>query len=513
MNKVYLYIKNDLELGAILEKVKIVREREIVLVVPEGTKALLHPTNLQIFRNEVEKMNKKVFISTDDEKLRTLALNAGMDLFLDDFAEQQIVDVKPPSLKKTENKSEIYQEEKSEEKKPPTPRKKILSVIKSIFIYLTLAVFMSFIFIVAFQQLQTKAEVIIKPERKEITLDEVIILNVNSLTPDFSKKELPAEIIKLDLNRVETITTTGKIFVSEQNLLKVIFLNYLAREVPLREGTRVVYQNNVFKTTERIDLPPAKDNEPGKIVVNALPFSVVTSDLTIPQDLELEIPGFKNLRTENGSLWTELVKAKVVENYSLGSGTKIGSVSPEDITNIKLNLQNSLINSLKTQLAIKYQNYFYIFDENLVNFEIKNISHQVGEKTDKLSATGKIDIETLGVNKKAFDDFIRNIVNKEILSKEEKLIVRNIYYEKINLLDFNKKNKTMTLAVRLKAVLEPEINVERIKYDIKGKSLKDAKDLYLAKVIKTGGSITIKIFPQWKDRFPTDPERIRVLIK
>jgi hypothetical protein len=515
MNKVYIYIKNDLELGAILEKVKITKEKEIVLVIPENTKALLHPTNLEIFKNEIEKMNKKVFLSTDDEKLKTLALNAHIPLFLDDQGEQQIIDIKPPNPSKKNYQDSIIPSEPKEIYTPSSAKKKkkVSSVVKSFFVsFFVLLIILGTIF-VGWQQFQARASLIIIPEKKEIDLDEVITLNTQALAPDYDKKELPADLIKLDLNKVETITTTGKIFSDDQPLLKVSFLNYLDYELPLRQGTRVAYKNNIFKIGERIILPPKNNQGPGEVTVVALPFSINEDNLIIPKGTTLNIPALQGVRHENGILWSDLLKAKVAEDYDSSNVAKIGSVSPEDVTTVKLALENSLKNALKTQLAIKYSNYFYPFDQTLINFEVQNISHKVGEKTDKISATGRIEIETLGVNKKTFYDFVKNIVNKEILAKEEKLIVKTVDYEKIVLIDFNKKNGTMSLGLTLKAVLEPDLNPEKIKLDIKGKDWREVKDFYLARIIKTGGNATIKIFPPWKSTFPSDPNKIKIIIQ
>lgn len=513
MNKVYVYIKNDFELGAILEKIKITREKEIILVVPENTKALLHPINLQIFREELEKMNKKVYLSTDDEKLKTLALNANIPLFLDDQGEQQIIDVKPPRSVKKNYQDEVIASEPKEIYNPSSSKNKIASTIKKVFTYFFAFFIILVVIFIGWQQIQTRADIIIIPEKKEINFDEIVTLNTQALAPDYDKKELPADLIKLDLNKVETITTTGKIFSEEQPLLKVTFLNYLDYEMTLRSGTRIGYENNVFKTTDRIVLPPKKNEQPGEVTVVALPFSLSKDNLVIPQGTNLSIIALEGIRNENGILWSDLIKAKVAENYDSTNAVKVGSVNPEDVTNVKLALENSLKNALRTQLAIKYPGYFYLFDQTLINFEVQNVSHQVGEKTNKISATGKIGIETLGVNKKNFDDFMRNIINKEILAKEEKLIVKTINYEKITLVDFNKKNGTMVLGVTLKSILEPDLNPEKIKTEIKGKDLKEVKDYYLARIIKTGGNATIKIFPPWKFSFPNDPDKINVIIK
>lgn len=518
MNKVYLYLKKDIELGAIIEKIRVTREKEIVLVIPEETKSLLHHLNFEIFKNEVEKLNKKVFLSTEDEKLKNLALKFNFPLFLDDTEGQQIVDIKPPTSapapKNLPEKIDKLPGKKAEIFVPnQQPSKKFVLIIKKIIFYLFSFAFLGILLIVVWQQLQVKAEIIISPEKKDIDFSTLITLNGQIISPDYEKKDIPAEYVKIDLNKVETITTTGKIFTEDQPLLKVSFLSYLNYEESLIQGTRIAYKDNVFKTLERVSLPPKNDQGPGEAVTLAVPFALQDPNFSLAKETPLTIVALEGKRDKNGVLWSDLVRVKVAEDYNLGNVQKIGSVSPEDITNVKSTLTESLNNALRAQLAIKYSNYFYILDPSLINLEVMNISHKVGEKTDKISATGKITAELLMTNKDQLDEFVRTLINKEILAKEEKLVIDRINYTKVNLVDLNKKNKTLTVAVNAKVVLAPDLNPERIKADIKGKSLKEVKDYYLAKIIKTGGSVTIRIFPQWKSSLPNDPGKIKIIFK
>jgi hypothetical protein len=106
MNKFYLYINKEDELGEIIEKIKRVKETEIVLVIPEKTRSLSHPANLEIFKKEIQNLNKKVYLSTTDEKIKTLARNLNLPLFLEE-TEEKIFDIKPPK-KKREKKNQLF---------------------------------------------------------------------------------------------------------------------------------------------------------------------------------------------------------------------------------------------------------------------------------------------------------------------------------------------------------------------------------------------------------------------
>ncbi len=506
MNKIYLYLKGNEELGDIIERIRSVREKEIILVVPENTKALLHPVNLEILKKEIDQLDKKVYLDTIDEKLINLAKAHRLNIFLYEFKEKKIVDIRPPQ------KTSIPVKEKIISEPTPKPSFKFKINLSKILTYLFSLIFIFFLGIFIWQVFQTRAEITL--EINKINFEPgplVITLKSEILKPDYENKILPAQYEKIELYHTETVTTTGKVFEEEKPLLKVVFLNFLEREIPLVSGTRVSYQGNVFRTTERIVIPPSQNNEPGKTIVTAFPDEIKDEKLFLLKNTDLIIPALEGKKNEEGKLWSEVLKAKVEEDYRFSSKTKIGSVAPEDLTKVKLALENSLKSAVKTELSFKYPQSFYYFDPSLVKVEIQSISHRVGEKTDKILASGKASFETLVTSQKEFDEFIRNLINQEILKQNKNLLIKNLTYEKIELLDFESKKKTMTLGISLKADLIPDLNPEAIKEKIKGKTLDFVKD-YFAQIPEIK-SVKIKIFPQWRENLPQDLRRIKITIE
>jgi hypothetical protein len=307
------------------------------------------------------------------------------------------------------------------------------------------------------------------------------------------------------------VTTTG--IVSEESpLLKVIFYNYLEREVPLVMGTRLSYQDNIFRITEKIVIPSAQNNEPGKKSTTAILSSLKDENLKIPQGSDLKIVAWeeKKTKTEDGRLFVDVIKAKVEEDYNYSSTAKIGSVAPQDITNVKLKLEDSLKKAVQSDLAFKNPQSFYIFEPALVKVEIQNISHKVGEKTNKISVTGKATYETMKTSKKDFDDFVKNLINKEILNENKNLTISQLNIEKIELLDFESRKKIMTVGVKGKALLVPDLNPETLKSMLKNKTIEEAKEAFK---IPGVDKVTIRLFPQWKEKLPEDPNKIKILIR
>ena len=497
MSRFYLYINKDDELGEIIEKIKKTKEEEIILVIPEKTKSLSHPANLEILKKEIKDLKKMLYLSTEDEKIKALGRQFGFSLFLEQ-GEEKIFDIRPPKKKK-ETREVIFS-------KP-----KITFNFKKFFYYLFVFLVILFFSFVLYQVLQAKTEIIIKTEKKEIEINELITLKENQVFPDYENKILPGEFIKVELFATELVTTTGQI-TEEKPLLKVVFLNYLEREIPLVMGTRLAYNDNIFRTTEKIVIPAKQDSEPGKKTVDAFLSSFKDENLKIPQGSDLKIVAWEEnkTKTEDGRFFVDVVKAKAGSDYDYGSSVKIASVMPQDITNVKLKLEDSLKKAVATDLALKNPQSFYVFEPDLVKIEIQNISHRVGDKTDKISATGKAVYETIKTSKKEVDEFIKNLINKEILKEEKNLIISQINFDKIEIFDFDSKKKIMVIGIKGKALLTPDLNPETIKKDLQGKNIDEVKEYF-----KIDGvlEVTIHIFPQWKKNLPEDPQKIKILIR
>jgi len=502
MNKFYLYINKDDELGDVIEKMRKVKEREIILVIPEKTKSLSHHINLEILKREVENLGKNVYVSTTDERIKALARSLNLSLFLEE-TEEKIFDIRPPKKK----------EEKAEEKQTVVAQSKpkLAFSLGKFFSYLfILAAIFLFLFVL-FQVLQTKAEIIIETQKTYFDINEIITLKENQLSVDYENKILPGEYIKVEIFGTETVTTTGRIS-EEKPLLNVVFYNYLERDVPLVMGTRLSYNGNIFRTTEKIIIPSAQNNEPGEKKVTAILSSLKDEDLKIPQGTDLKIVAWEEnkTRTEDGRLFVDVVKAKVESDYNYTSSVKTGSVAPEDVTNVKLKLEEALKKSVQAELAFKNPQSFYIFEPDLIKVEIGNISHKVGEKADKISATGKAVYETMKTSRREFDDFIKNLVNKEILNENKNLTISQLNIEKSEILDFDVHKKIMTIGVKGKATLVPDLNLETLKSTLKGKTIEEAKEVFKTNWID---KVTIRLFPQWKEKLPEDTSKIKILIR
>jgi len=516
MNKFYLYINKEDELGEIIAKIREISEKNIIIVVPEKTKALSHKINLELLKKEIENLNKNVFLNTEDEKIKVLAKEVGLQIFLDEI-EEKILDIKPPSKSKKNLKELEDVKFKNENLIENTKQE---SNFFSFFKFDILFKFLSYIFLILlifligfifFNFFQTKADIIIELQKIPYEIDEIITFKESELKPDNQNKILPAKFVNIEVFGTEIVTTTGETTES-QPLLKVNFLNYSNLDIVLIQGTRLSYGKNIFKTTEKIIIPKALNNKPGEKEVLAIPTVLENFDLKIEKGTELKVMSWEEKKTklDDETLLSEVVKVFVKEDYASDKIVSLRTVTPDDISKAKLNLEENLKKSVLNQLSFKYKDYFYVYEPLLIKTEILNVSNNVGDKVDKVTVTGKANYETMIVKKQEFDDFIKSLINKDILENGKDLRINDLNIEKLEILDFDSKKKFMTIGLKAKANLVSDIKEATLKENLKGKKIEEAVSYIKEKIL---GNITINIFPSWKDKLPDNSSQINIILK
>ncbi|MER3570131.1 MAG: hypothetical protein C4348_00760 [Patescibacteria group bacterium] len=512
-NRFYIYLEGKEELGDIVDLIRKSLGEEIILVVPSSLKSLNHKTNLEILKREIESLGKKVFIESDDEKFLNLAQQIGFEIFLKEYevSELKVVDVKPPKKK---------EEKKDKEEKPPTglkiikeekPKRKINIPFKKIIFFSLILIFsfLSLNFVLGF--LRTKVVVKISLDKNNYEFNEIVNLNEDALNIDYENKILPAKKISIERLVTEEMVPTGEEIFSGLSNLKITFYNKSPYSFPLVEGTRLDYNGNIFKTIKRIEVPKGEENNPSSVNSEAFPFEIKDKNLKIKKGEKLKIIALEGKEIEPGKLWSDYLIVEANEDYSPEIKSKLKVVTQDDLTSIKLQLENKIKKTLQDELALKYPNEYYIYDESLLTVKIQNLSHNVGEKTDKLLAMGSGKIETMVFNKKEAENLIKELIFRKLGNDREYFMISKINIKDLALVNYDFKNKTMIVSFKGTALIHPNLSEEILKEKIKGKTIEEAKE-YFSK-IKGVNNVNIKIWPYWRDRFPQDPKRIEIYLE
>jgi len=513
--KTYIYLEGKEELGDIVYLICENKNEEIVLTVPPNFKVLKNLKNLEILKKEINACKKRVYFDSEDNEFLDLCESIGLEIFLKDYKEERkVLDIKPPQKKEEKKTLKITfkEEDKKTAFKKPILNFSFLKLLKKTlivgFLFFFLYLFLNFI--LGF--LHTKAKITVFLDKKEINLEEVITVSENSSLPDYENKILPGQKVKIEKNLTETLEPTGKEISPFLPNLKVNIYNKLFSSFPLVAGTRIGFEGNIFKTFQRVYLPEGSENNPSKVEVEVFPFEIKNQNLNLPKGTKLSIVALEGKKTEEGKLWSDYIYAEVAEDYKISEKTsEVKIVTQDDLTNLRINLEEKIKKDFQSELYLRYFQNYPIFDESLISFKITNISHSLGEKTDKLSGFVEGKLETYVLNKKEVEDLAKDIAFKSLGEDKNQFIIEKIEILSLNLLDFDFKKGTMKVSLKAKAYLRPNLNEEILKNMIKGKPLKDLNGIFSS--LKGVKSINFKIWPYWREKLPSDPQRIEVSLE
>jgi len=491
----YLYLKGTEELGDVVDAIKNVETKEIVLVVPRNTRCLLHPTNLEILKHEANKHRKKLYISTEDERLSSLAKSLGIELFLEDFEYEEVTkivtDIIPPS--KVKPKIVV----KSESKTKSTPRQKSSTKRLLAGIVITILIIIA---LISVSNLNASANIEIYLKKQKVPFEERIILDPNSSSSDLEKGILPAEFIEITKNHTVKQATSGTKAAKPKPSGKIMLINEdRENSISIIQGTRIQSEKgNIYRTTERIYLEPKSSKE--VYVISEKPgaeYEITDLNATFT------IPGLI------GTRWENLIKVKLVEPIITGEDVKV--VTVDDINKGKITLEKELKETILQELAIKYKDYIFPDDVNLVDTKILDISHSVGQSAKEIIITGTGKLQSVGVKKSKFEEFIKDFISKANLKENKDSSILDIKINKVKLLNFDMKTKSATVLVEGELTAQAYLNAKKLIEKLAGKNLTEVRRIFNEYPMIEKAELTIK--PFWVNNLPFDISKINVKIK
>ena len=502
----YIYLKGTEELGEIIDALKEIQAKEIIIVVPRNTKCFLNSTNLSILRSELNKLRKKIYIDSDDERINSLARANGLDIFLSDYygpeeATKIVTDILPPQKSKPVVKNiKNYDQDKNIIKNSSNKNKKSKKSIPVLGFFIILIIFVGYFILVKYLA-YFNLNIILKTEKHPI--EETIILSANVAKPDLENLIFPAEYIEITKNHSIRQKTTGVKSGSNSLRGKVKFINKdLENSISLVPGTRIqTSEGNIYRTLERVNLDKGGEQEVTVFAEKNDPKYYLT-DL----NTKFTIPGLK------GTRWEDKIEVTLLEPIT-GEEEGVHFVSLDDITDGKLNLEKQISDVIKQELKIKYSGYIFPEDLGIFDFKVVNISHNVGQQADEIILTGVGTLKTIGIKENSLKEYLKDIISKQNLRQDINFKIVNLKINSVTINDnFNfLKNKEMTISLKGEVEVKGDIDVKKLTAEIAGQDIKSVKN-YLNQYSSIEKA-ELLIFPPWLNKLPLDISKINVKIK
>lgn len=304
----------------------------------------------------------------------------------------------------------------------------------------------------------------------------------------------------VETSHTTSIETSGKTQINEGTARGLIEIqNFNNVPLPLRTGTRFVFADKVYRIKTGVTVPPKNGDEAGKLVVEVV-ADKQGKEMNLEAGVNFIIPGLQE------TIWGPLVKAVAVTPIEAKSGL-VGVVAPNDIDNLRLNLEKEIKNKLVQELRKSYPDSVFDVEGAVFTPTILNISHKPGEITDRVSATANAKLQTVVISNKDILELMKYLASKE----HPKYQIENIEIMLLEILDLNFAKNNAVVRIKSKINLKPEINLESLKASFAGKSVNEVQ--LILKEDKRIINASIEIFPAWKNRFPKDSEKIQIILR
>ena len=499
----YLYLKGTEELGDVIEILKDFQGDEIVLVVPVGTKALSHPVNIDLLKKEFFKKRHKIYFSTEDKKISDLLKVAGFNVFLEEYENSEelhriVTDIIVPSKLKPKIRKPLKTAKAPKTNTKFKVRLSRWSIIAVVLILLAGAVAFGL------DKFTSRATITITLKSESKDFKEMLEIKSQALNNDLQNQILKGEKIELVKTHTVIIPATGEGKGGNRAKGELTLSNSSSNQMTLIAGTRFkTSDERIFRATQRVSVPTKEDG--GKVV-----FEVIADETgekyNVSAKTEFTIPGLA------GTHW-EKEFTTIAENRISGGGssgeTKI--VTNDDISGGIIKIEKEIKEIIVKELKIKYPDYIFPEDGGSVNISQPDISHKVGQATDRIVFSGKGDIKTIGVKKENLVNFIKDIIADKNLKEQSNVRIAGIDIESFRVMDIDPKSTFIKAQVSGKVTIKGNIDSSAISKQLAGKSLENVKDM-----LKDNPAIEnaeASIWPFWNNKLPTNSDKIDIRVK
>lgn len=336
--------------------------------------------------------------------------------------------------------------------------------------------------------------------------DKTVNVTLDSDATTLSDSIIPVDKKTITVDSSVSIKTTGQKTVGNKATGEVTIFNKVEKVQSIPKGSILIdSKNQQFELINTIQVASSSSNfDTGtmnfgqvKTVISALDIG---SEFNITKDTALHFKDFPET--------TIVVKSNA--DFTGGSKQQINAVSQQDKTNIEAKLAEAIKAEADKKINEQFNNSNDIIKETIQTKKGKtDLNREVGEETDDLTATTQSTVTVF-----AFKSDLKSKILEQFLSKENDYSNSNLNPEsfvfalKVDKLDASKA----TGSLNIKGSALPKIDVELIKKNISGRTIKKAQDI-IKKTVNRVYDYNFKINPNIFNIIPFNSKNIFIDVK
>lgn len=541
--KEIIYLEPDEEITSIIDKLRDLKDaKSIFLVAPKDATITQSVVNLKILKKEAESLGLDVGLVSQEDIARNLAGQVGLAVY-------ESIDSPRPILeprKDEPNLNDVIEIDMSEEKplKPPPgvnvhyysgktdtrdkdkqkvrlqthsqaapispqrysepiitkPKKPRKWLVKLIFILIGIIIF-GFLFYYFYPK--ATVDLMVKSTPIEENIEITIDTSIDKVGED--SKTIPGEILTIKDEISQEFEATGKKDVGEKATGSVTLSNGAGTVAEIPSGTQLESSDGyIFVTTSAVSVPAATASVDASGNVQKTPG---TADVSV----EAGKAGDKyNISQGSFSVANfSTVSAANSSDFSGGSSRQITIVSQDDIDNAQSKLEEELYKKIKdTFLGQSKDKKLTLLADSIEHFDKKFTTDIDAEaEAQKFYATYSVSAKTIAFTE---EDYRQNIIkalgdkvpaDKELILTSEDEITQGGY-------NVDYSEGIMKIEGTIKTKLAPKIDYDKLKNDLKGKSILFAQSYLRSNQVFKDAKININ--PDWLKSMPRRSENITI---
>ncbi|MDP2696428.1 MAG: hypothetical protein Q8O87_04260 [bacterium] len=516
--------KSD-EPASIVEKIIDATDEEVVLAIPRFAKFTESLSNFHLVKREAEVLNKKIIVESVDDKAIELAGISGLDSINPFFAKysRQISDIVPKSNSSRPQRSsksadaslvatkELFPKKSNPKSKISLPKILLPKFGKDInkFVWWIGGGILIVVIIVGAAKFLPKAEITILAKKIEWEYKDSVTIDKNLALADISGAviKLPGQLFIETKNLSAAFPATGKKEVTKKASGSLLIYNaYSSDPQPLVVNTRFeTPDGKIYRITKGVTVAGAKIVD-GKIIPSTTEVVVVAdkpgAGYNVGPVAKFSIPGFK------GSPKFNAFYGQSTESMSGGFIGELAYPTDEDIKKAKASLSQQLEDSLKLSLAAQIPSEFKIIDGATKFQLVKEEVNPDVDSANNFTVLMEGEVKALvfkeeSLKESLFAKGIKNI-NRDFVNKDYVLEYSGVARP-------NTAMSQMSLSISFEGTFWPNIDIDKLKQEVSGKSEADLRILVFA--LPDVESVKVSLWPFWVNNVPEKLSKISVAIE
>jgi hypothetical protein len=292
---------------------------------------------------------------------------------------------------------------------------------------------------------------------------------------DQNRMIIPCRVVEVDSSTSFSFESTGKRSISDQKAHGTVTLynGYDSNSQQLVATTRLLTKDGkIFRLVEGVVIPGVSEVN-GKIEPGTIEAEVIADQAGEEYNIEADefsIPGFKG-SPKYGKIYARSL-SKMIGGGSVG--IELNSVSEKDIASAKQKTEESARNELKERMNGKLEEGEVILDSAIKEDSINSIaSPGAGMVADNFTYQVDLKARAIVVSQTKIDELIKDYFSKKATNGLN-IAQNKIEYGNIDA-DFEKSS--LTIRLHAEALLQTEINLEKLKTEVLGKNTAQLKEI------------------------------------